>query len=346
MNSIKCAQCGFINWVTDGACRRCGRPLGFIEEVSGHEAVADAFETAAPSVSAEEEAESVCSFCGTRSFATLCPVCRKALKPLPSEQPVVKGPLRRFFSSGHRVAAAMIVVALAVTGVTYAVAKRRANEVLDARAKAADLIREFGAFTAPVSFSFMEESSELQPGVRVLMERGLVSYRVGTTPTKIHYEETDKETGEIVRREKENPDGGRTYARVELTARGFAESAHWKRELAGWNVPVGGRALVEVREVVKPRRLSREEWEKLPRETRALVSQSDEVSSVAFAWRWTPDQLGNYFDAKSDDHRALSPEARASAGACRLEDSAKIRTGTALLVQEKDGLSVRAIVFN
>lgn len=350
MNSIKCARCGLKNWVEDGACKRCGEPLAFIEEVRGGEVV-EVVEAAEMGAVVAVGEEGVCSFCGTRSDALLCPVCRKPLKSLPNEQPAVKGPVRRFLSSANRVVGAMLVAALLVTGVAYGVARRRAGEALAAKAKVAEALRRAEAFDAPVYLSFDDESSELAPGVRVLMEKGLVSYRLGTTPRTIHYEEKNQETGEVVRREKENPEGGRPYARVELTARGAAESKGWKRraaegsEPAGWSVPVGRRELVEVREVRRPRTLAREEYERLPEAARASVPPSVEVVTVTFTWRWKPEQLGHFFDLGSDDHRSLSPPAQESARAFRLNDSAKIRAGTAALVYENGQPVVRAVLF-
>ena len=346
INSIRCAHCGLKNWLEEGACKRCGRPLGFIEEVSAdtEEETNGAVVTVAPDDGAEEMC--VCSFCGTRSGAILCPVCRKPLKALPSDAQRARGLPSFLTSSANLLVVAMFVGALVVACVAYVVLRRSVDGALAERAKVTDALRRADAFEAPVYVSFAEESGELQPGVRVLMEKGLVSYRVGTTPRTISYEETDSETGEVVKGEKENPDGGRTYAHVELTARGAAESTGWRRDGgAGWSMPVGTREFVEVKEIGRPRVLAREEWEKLPPEMRASVPQSGEVSLVRFNWRWLPSQFGQYFDAGGEDQRTLSPEAQESARACGLGDAAKVRTGTAALVYEKGEPSVRAVVF-
>jgi hypothetical protein len=350
MRGISCVKCGLKNWLEEGECKRCGEPLAFIEEVGWRDAERDHGRGELYAVS-REEIPTTCSFCGARGFGTCCPVCRKQLKPLKTNIASGKGRFRRFLSSANGIAASMLIVAIAATGVAYGVAWKRADSALAVKAKFAHAIREAQDFKAPVYVSFEEDSKELAPGVRLLMEKGLVSFRTGTTPRTIHVEEVDKETGELVRHDREDPNGGRPYAHVDLTSRGATESVNWKRLAAdsrpspGWSVPLGTRELIEVVEIRQSRPLTHEEYERVPLELRASIQPSDIFVTVPFTWRWKPDELGRYFDVSSDDHRSLSAPAQESARAFSTNDSTKVRVAIGLFVYRDGQPFVKGVLF-
>lgn len=331
MRKIKCAGCGLVNWVEEGACRRCGAQLAFIEEV---EAKADAYFERRPT----GEGVNVCSFCGTEFKGFFCTLCRKPVRetrPLPdAPENSLLAPFKSSMKAKLVAAAAIVALVSAVALIVHLYGGSDASEFQS------EIIKKADAFREPLTFSFAEAGKETAPGLKTLEELGYVrisvenlALRLDASGGEVWSAETgaDASDASIIKR--------RSVARAELTEAGRAASAAWRSYEAkdaslgssgksrGWRVPLGEREFLAVTRVIP------------------AAKGVFEASSVEFTWRWKPNEMGRRLDVSGPDFQNLTQAAQTDARRLVFNDSAKIYAGAATLRLEDGKWSVQDVSF-
>ena len=307
MKSIRCGQCGLLNFAEAGDCKRCRATLDAADvqpEVHSH------------SVDTSTGGGARCGFCGLETTAAYCPRCKARVA-----SPLQAATYERVRRGGgvSRARALRWLVALVVlaavgggaylfryriwygTGATYALA-----------------IREAELFKAPLSVTVKKSVTAANPTgmpllvgqagsslassepVYVLEARGLVQFGAVSTQERVvgtissaaayGYADSDRDSSPIeIKRRYDS-------ATAALTPQGQQEAAAWTDTGDTWRVPIGTREVYRVEKVGDLK-----------------TAGGAETREVEFSWRWIPNPVGEAFDPGGKVFDTLPERARTAA---------------------------------